>query len=694
MVLALLLSLSLVFSSAQVYKVYSVCATCQNVADACALAAENQVASFYTVAQACDAVSLSLCLTGCTLAGVGLVASCIPPAAGAAQALLQASKSVFGAQRSFARQAKSGLDTLQKLLPFLACAQAAAIASQNDSGHSTYLGLAVLLPLQGQSVASPELDTHDFDQQVENEQPAIAQAAERSSQAQQQADEAKRRAWMHDCGNSPAYCLHERAQTLAGMQGAENPFYASPDTWSFGVALARAQAYYPRRLALEQPVNDSVEEITASTLRARFYAYACDQMGTAYVSDTDAGFAAYFPLLPRNTEQMRATWLYTEDAYPVYSDEEGGMLMHAYGQCPGAQECSFEFMASIQWWESSQLEKCEHCQMSASRMGKVAQASTSIDNGFEYHYLAIANEAASYQGLRLEADAQGQAARQPFEGLLGQLRELAQRSAQARISVQPPGSDGAIALVVDVRGVDAASIAPSSFVGTAGSLGTRAAVSAATLAPDDPTEADNVIAQLADGLLARLSPQEGGAHGVVVGIWGRALFAFNTGRQAVLDAVRDGLDGLPLVGAFGLGSWAAGKLESALDEWGLSPIDLAAYKPVVVNSYHVAAAQGSAVAQGWVDAKRLYGSSGGSGTGNPLAVLVGIAGSALANRVRDEGEDFVVATIDVFGEGDEDAQISIGLPPQVVERGAGAVEDAGLAVQDFIEQNAGGRPWR
>ena len=60
MVLALLISLALIFTSAQVYRIQSYSADIQNVADASVLAAENQVASFYVVGQVCDAVLAAL----------------------------------------------------------------------------------------------------------------------------------------------------------------------------------------------------------------------------------------------------------------------------------------------------------------------------------------------------------------------------------------------------------------------------------------------------------------------------------------------------------------------------------------------------------------------------------------------------------------------------------------------------------
>ena len=79
MVLALLISVSLVLGATQVYRIRSESATVQNVADMCALAAEKQVASFYLVAQLCDCVVLSMSLLGLSSIGLGVVAGLPPP---------------------------------------------------------------------------------------------------------------------------------------------------------------------------------------------------------------------------------------------------------------------------------------------------------------------------------------------------------------------------------------------------------------------------------------------------------------------------------------------------------------------------------------------------------------------------------------------------------------------------------------
>ena len=78
MVVSLLLALSMIFSSAQVYRIQSVSSRVQSVADAGALAAGNVVAEFMVAVRVCDSMALSLSLTSLTSTGLGVVACCVP----------------------------------------------------------------------------------------------------------------------------------------------------------------------------------------------------------------------------------------------------------------------------------------------------------------------------------------------------------------------------------------------------------------------------------------------------------------------------------------------------------------------------------------------------------------------------------------------------------------------------------------
>ena len=89
MVVSLLLALSMIFSSAQVYRIQSVSSRVQSVADAGALAAGNVVAEFMVAVRVCDSVALSLSLTSLTSTGLGVVACCVPGGQGVGAKLAQ-----------------------------------------------------------------------------------------------------------------------------------------------------------------------------------------------------------------------------------------------------------------------------------------------------------------------------------------------------------------------------------------------------------------------------------------------------------------------------------------------------------------------------------------------------------------------------------------------------------------------------
>ncbi len=147
MVLALLISLSLIFTCAKVYEVNTVSAQVQETADAAALAAENVVGEFYIVVTICDAVTFTLSLTALVVMGIGVVCACIPPTAALSKGLIDASAKINKARDSFYDSAQKSLETLQKALPFIATVKAQQVMAANSSeGSSNFYGIVVLAP--------------------------------------------------------------------------------------------------------------------------------------------------------------------------------------------------------------------------------------------------------------------------------------------------------------------------------------------------------------------------------------------------------------------------------------------------------------------------------------------------------------------------------------------------------------------
>lgn len=690
MVVALLVTLALIFSSAQVYRASSASAEIQEVADVAALAAENEVAEFMVAVRVCDALVLSLTLLSASVYGLGAAALCVPAAASVGVQLVELGGKVLEARNAFADKAARGLDALQKALPFLAAANASSVAVANNANaaDASYLAVAMLVPAQGDPItvgAEPSLE--DLGSSITESAEDVKRAAAEAEAAAQAANEAKLRAFEHDCGSNPAYCMYERAGRLAGLSANANPLYQSVDAWSFSVALNRARAYYAARLANEAPRSGSVEEQANSALRKRFYAYAVEQLSFGYVVDTSDSFEAYFPHLFRNTDQMRGTSLYDEAVYPV-TEEAGSRVMHAWSGCPQASGAAFS--GSLRELDAGGFDTCPSCRFTVSSLGNVAAASTSISNGFEYHYEAVARACEDYASARAQLDPKASYVKGQVGSLLETCAEVVLQAGNKRIEATPPGSKGAVSLVVNVASSPADAGFESSFVAGGQTLGARAAVSGATLVADASHDGATVISSLLDGF----GRDGGGAVGavrIVLDCWSSLLGAFSKGQEALVGAVEQALGSLPLVGPSGLGSWAAGKLRDSLDAVGLAPAQLDALKPVLVNTGHVTAAGDDAFSASFATAKQRALSASSPSTSLFVALVDGVESSVLDHVERLE-DGVVVATVE-FPAAGLSFPVTLALPPAVSQGAAGFVEQCAEVVRSFAGSLSSVRSW-
>lgn len=679
--IALLVSITLVFSASQVYRINSASAETQSVADAAALAAMNEVGEFVIVARVCDATVLSLTLTGLSAMGLGLAALCTPLTFELSGILMDAGKKVLEVRDSFAQRAEDTLNQLQRALPVLAAANAAGLAAANGNGACSYMALAVLVPWEGEEIGIEDDDTSRVVDDIEDEAGDIRAQAEAAEEAALQASEAKRRAYEHDCGLAPSYCMYERALTLAGMQGALNPRYGSADAWSFSAALNRAKAYYAHRLTQEAPEGSSVADQARSALRKQIYAYAVEQMETAYVREGDGSFSANFPLLPKNTAELRGTDLYTREAYPVTSAGEG-LMMHAWPGCPRAGGAIGS--GSIAQLEAGGYTQCPECEFTVSSLGKVAAASSSIENGFEYHYRIVAQAARDYQQARQALDPVSSEVKGSVSGLLDEIAAAVKDAAGTRIKVSPPGSTGAVAIVV----CDGSSVGfQSGFISGPQTTGMRAAVSAATLLEEPAGEGGDVVSSVLDSLDGE-NALLGGA-GIVLDCWSGMLRAYGEGQQALSSALSGALDSIPFASASGLGEWAANAFSQAMEEVGLEPANLDAAKPVLVNSYYVASQGTDSFSAALLSFKQQ------AGSGGALAALAGIAGqqdaSSIASGFVDGDKSFEVASVRIFGDSGPEATIKVTLSAAAQE---GLLTAAIRKVQGVYAQVTGETVWR
>ena len=180
----------------------------------------------------------------------------------------------------------------------------------------------------------------------------LERAADELQKASEETAKAKERAWLADCGGSvPASagscsCMWERAGNLAKLSGEQNPHYASSVTWEPQVALDRAKAYYRQRLADEKPQGSSVEMKAESAARKAFYTYASAGVNRAYITEDGDRATSYIPLLPRNTDEVRATELYTDAAWPT-STNDGKAYLHYGTSCPNYKKGTPGGLASV-----------------------------------------------------------------------------------------------------------------------------------------------------------------------------------------------------------------------------------------------------------------------------------------------------------------------------------------------------------
>lgn len=603
---ALLLVCALVFVCTRTVSVGSRAGQIQYVADAGALAADNVIAEFVTAGQVVDAALLSLSLLGITAYAASAVAAFIPGGQGAAMEIASAGSKVLRARDSFAESAIKGLNAAQKALPALCALRASqAVQANAEASGVPYVGIALPSPLEGVSVELPNIDRiKEATREIQTREAEIQEKAQRQKDAQERESAAKERGWRADCGNGMS--MYERARKLSVISDARNPYYSSPEHWRFSIALERAKAYYAARYSAEPgaSASGSPKLVAESVARKQFYAYARSEVSKGYVETSASGSEIpHLVHLARNTEQIRSTWLYTNAIYPVSANDEHSYL-HAYRGCPCYAAGTGTGTAALCDIDAGRVERCPRCEFSATTLGRVPSASTSINNGFEYHYRALVDAANDYATAVQEGEQTKQALKQAQDSIGGLLLDAMSSLGGARYSPQPPGRYGCVCVVVAPR-----SNAPDvPFVQDDAALPARIALSGATLAPDPADDQGTVISEAAHGLL----PSNGLGTGILkklFGAWGSMLNAYSNGTKAVKDGFRKSLGAIPLIGN-ALSGAAVEAFESALTAASIEPADLSAHKPVLVNSSHILARDHGTTAQiinGLKQAAQSYG---------------------------------------------------------------------------------------
>ena len=591
----ILVVLTLLFSSTAAIWSMSRAGDTQVVADSGVLAGANVVSSYHTAATVVDASILSLGLAGFATIGTGLVAILIPGAEPVAGNMVDTGIEIIKMRNKFAKSASEGLQKLETALPYLVAARATQAVSAQDTDSVTYTGTALAVPRTSESdfvaLKGSEISTDAIKDTSED----LEYAAEELQKASEETAKAKERAWLADCGGSDkgsvgsCSCMWERAKSLTDLSGTQNPHYASSVTWEPQVALDRARAYYRSRLASEAPQGSSVEMRAESAARKAFYAYASAEVDRAYITEDGDRVSSYIPLLPRNSDEVRATELYTDAVWPI-SVNDGKAHLHYGVSCPNYKKGTPNGFASVADYDGQ--DKCSKCHFGVSSLGAVAAPSTSIENGFEYHFDKFKDALEDYVDCRNkelelerqtedEADRAGNAFDQALKALSGE-----------RPRIAPPGRNGVVALAVsgDISNPDELN---SSF-NTAVKLGSRGAISAAVLAPDDATAQNNVLSRF----FSTLEERSGGVAGVLDGVmdvWGRLLVGYGDiqgSADELMDEMIKGLGGGS--GALGsIASWLGDTVSASVAALGLEPCDLRLRKPVLTDSANVIKSPGS-----------------------------------------------------------------------------------------------------
>lgn len=689
MAVCIFLSLALIFTSAQLYRIQSAAANIQDVADAAALAAENEVAEFMVAANTCDAVVLSMTLLSGALYGAGVVAACIPPLAELSASLVQMGQKVAKARDDFSDAACRGLEQLQRLLPFLAAANAAGVAQANGgSVQASYAALAMLVPASGEPIARPNDGLAEAGDAVEERAPEIRDAAAQAEEAAQEAQEAKMRAFMADCGNAPDRCMYERFKRFEDQYASHvNPLYASVDAWSFEAAYERAYSYFIVRAECENPdLVAGIEQKADSVLRRQYFYYAWDELEQAQAEHAANG-CVRFPELFHTMGGLRGTSLYTAASYPV-TEGEGGAVMHVMAACPEA--AGYGRLGSIQELEGGGFMTCPSCRFVPSDLANVGSANTNVDTGFEYHYEIVRKACDEYNAAMDRLEPLKQQVQGDAEGLFDQIAQVASDVGSQRIHAQPPGRMGAVAMVLDTARTSADAGFESTFAPSGQTLGLRAAVSAATLVGDASDSGSSVITSLLDGFGADGGAAVGAAR-IALDCWSGLLRAYEDGQAALSDGLARALDGIPTATASGLGSWASDALQGAMDTAGLEPVQLDALKPLVVGTADVAGADSGQFSVRFMQVKQQALAASSSSTDLFSALAAGAHAQMESSGIEDDAVTVAQLELPVGG---GTVPITLTVPDAAEGGGMGIVSTCIDALASAAATVSGMRSWQ
>lgn len=637
---SLLVVLTLVFSAATATWSMSRAGDVQVSADATALAGANVVSSYYTAATVVDASILSLSLTGLCVTGAGLVGLLVPGVNAAASEAVDAGIRILETRNDFATSASKGLEQLEISLPALVAANAARTCGAQGSEEVSYTGVALAVPMDSASDFPAMKGEQISTEELEQASAGLDEVAQELAAASERTAEEKERAWLADCGRE-GMNMQERAARLSGLPAAENPDYASSITWEPDVGLDRARSYYAWRRSHVAAEGTSVEELADAAARQAFYDYAYESLADACVEERDGKVVSTVPLLPKNASEVRTTKLYSEAIWPA-TKEPDGVTLHYAATCPGAAGAS-EGLRALSAIDAGTVRECKVCRFSVGDVGKVPAASTSIDNGFEYHLREFTEALNDYVDARNREIELEEAAREQADAAGDSFEEALSALAGERPRIAPPGRNGCVSLVVS--GAIGSPDELSSSFGSDVDLAERGAISAAVLAPDEATRENNVLSSF----LGRIEERAGGTTvislvGNVMDLWGELLVSYGDLSDRLDELMDDLVGDLDLLGSGTVARWLGERVRGAVGALGIEPVDLSCRKPVLTDSSNAIAASGMS---GLADAQDMLRSIP-LGTTDPRALLQAVGYQVDAYI---QSAEFVVAEIPLPGGG-------------------------------------------
>ncbi|MBY4797223.1 hypothetical protein K6V98_02435 [Collinsella sp. AGMB00827] len=646
---SMLMVFALTFSVASAAWVLARSGDVQVAADATALSGANVVSSYHTAATVVDASILTLGLTGMCTLGVGMAGLFIPGAAAAAEQAVEAGLRMIELRNDFAASASNGLSTLEKALPYLVAAAATRTCAAQSSERISYAGTALAIPRASAS-EFPALDEVGVPtDSLRDASHDLGEVARARAEASKEAEQDKRRAWEADCGRS-GMCMWERAGHLSGISEDQNPRYASSLTWNPTVGLNRARAYYRWRKDHDPVLGKSVKAQADAAARRAFYAFASQEMEASEYQETDEEVIVRIPLLPRNIRELKESTLYSEAMWPS-TYEDGKLTLHYGSDCPGAPGAPGALLP-ISATDTSEAAICSICSMSTVDLGRVPAASTSIENGFEYHLREFTEALKDYETSRNKELALERQAKKEAEGAADAFEDALSRLAGKRPRIAPPGRKGCVALVGS-GALEEPSVFSDVFAPTP-AIGSRGAIAAAVLAPDPATRENNML-----GLFFSNIERQAGASpvvgivGSVLDLWGDLLISYGDiaqGADALLGRMMGGLD---MLGAGPLARWLGDRVRSIMRGIGLEPVDLSYRKPVLCDTSLVLA---HADMPGLSNTQDLIRSIPLSTT-DPSAILAALGYEAEKHLA---GEEIVLAELPLPGGGSIPLAVRVG----------------------------------